>query len=879
MGLRSYVRDSLLLLVAFACAPVLLAQTIADPLADLEKQADEQVNKRDYPAAEKTYFEAITLAKAAGNAAKTAFYYRRLGICYARTGELPSALDAYRHGIEAAELSGDIDLQAENVHGAALALQKLGHIDEALPLAQREYDLTEKCGHPEHLVRAMWLVSELESATGKTRAGLQLLTKALAISRTTSDHAGTAILLDNLALGYGSLGDFDAAAQIEREIISNAERETPNTVAIAYNNLGEILFQAGQHDEAGKWFEKAAANSTGSDQWRVHVGALFNVADIDNRAGRYAASDAAFTEALGITRSVKIPDLESAGLRMRSSALLSRGDNAGAAETATEALSLARNIASPDRTADALLSLGSARVAMGQQVAARASFDEALAIAETLRAQASGEASDLRGAFEQLVPLYQASVQNLVNLHFPAEALQRAEQAKARVLMDILLRGGVDERAVMTPAETAKQDQLRKRLASANGVAANTPSDAATEALHDAMREFRDFRRDIYYAHSDLAIQSADFEPAGINDLNPLLPGPNTALLDFFVVPSGVVLFVVRDREGHPEVSAFLLPDTKHTLAADARSFREQLAGREPGYKAAAQNLYNRLLAPAMAKLRGTTEWIVSPDAALWDVPFAALVDPAGKHVIETRAITLVPSLTAALEIHRRSEVAAKQPHRSGAVRLLAFGNPLPSPQPLPDAVREVAQISANYPRGSAITLTGGSATATAFRDKAPSADIIHLATHAGLNNGDPLSSFIKLGSGAKESGEDGVMTALDIMSLHLRADLVVLSACETALGSTGPGEGMMGMGWALSAAGASSSVLSSWKVDSTASRSFMVAFHRNLTSGNGVSKSAALRDAGLEMLHSEAYRHPFYWAAFTLWGDSGSRSAPTGTR
>jgi CHAT domain-containing protein len=383
------------------------------------------------------------------------------------------------------------------------------------------------------------------------------------------------------------------------------------------------------------------------------------------------------------------------------------------------------------------------------------------------------------------------------------------------------------------------------------------------------MVEFRQFRRTVYDNHPELAVQSADFEPAGPDKLSALLPGAKTALLDYFFVRSGVVLFVVREAAPGAQVhiSTYFLPDPKHTLSAEARKFREQLASRDLDYRPAARQLFNRLLAPAMAELRGTTDWIISPDGALWDIPFEALVDPAGRHVIESRAVALTPSLTAALEIHQRARPAGKD-----GVRLLAFGNPLPSPTPLPDAAREVEDISANYPRGSSLVRTGASATAAEFRDKAPSAQIIHLAAHAGLNDSDPLSSFIGLGNGGKGSGEDGVVTALDIMSLHLRADMVVLSACETALGSTGPGEGMIGMGWALSAAGASSSVLSLWKVDSAASREFMTSFYRNLAvGGSAVSRSGALRQTGLEMLQLTAYRHPFYWAAFTLWGDGFS--------
>ena len=95
-------------------------------------------------------------------------------------------------------------------------------------------------------------------------------------------------------------------------------------------------------------------------------------------------------------------------------------------------------------------------------------------------------------------------------------------------------------------------------------------------------------------------------------------------------------------------MSAYFLPDPKHEWAEEAAAFRQQLAAREPGYRPAAQRLFARLLEPAMSGLRGTTNWIVSPDGALWDVPFEALVDEAGHHVIETRAVTVAPSLTAA---------------------------------------------------------------------------------------------------------------------------------------------------------------------------------------------------------------------------------------
>ena len=112
------------------------------------------------------------------------------------------------------------------------------------------------------------------------------------------------------------------------------------------------------------------------------------------------------------------------------------------------------------------------------------------------------------------------------------------------------------------------------------------------------------------------------------------------------------------------------------------------------------------------------------------------------------------------------------------------------------------------------------------------------------------------------------MLTARDILDMRLQAELVVLSACETALGKTGPGEGMMGMGWALSAAGASSSILSYWKIDSSASKDFMIEFYRRLgTKEAPRSKALLLRATALDIMRAPGHRHPFYWAAFSLWG------------
>jgi CHAT domain-containing protein len=102
-----------------------------------------------------------------------------------------------------------------------------------------------------------------------------------------------------------------------------------------------------------------------------------------------------------------------------------------------------------------------------------------------------------------------------------------------------------------------------------------------------------------------------------------------------------------------------------------------------------------------------------------------------------------------------------------------------------------------------------------------------------------------------------------------LRADLVILSACETARGRVAAGEGMLGLMWAVFVAGSPATLVSQWRVDSTSSTALMIAFHQQWnTEGGRVSKARALQAASIGVLQTSGFAHPFYWAGFILAGD-----------
>jgi len=129
------------------------------------------------------------------------------------------------------------------------------------------------------------------------------------------------------------------------------------------------------------------------------------------------------------------------------------------------------------------------------------------------------------------------------------------------------------------------------------------------------------------------------------------------------------------------------------------------------------------------------------------------------------------------------------------------------------------------------------------------------------------MYSQVVLSQPEGDISEDGMLEAWEIMKLDLKADLVVLSACETARGRIGSGEGMIGLTWAFFVAGVPTTVASQWSVDAASTTELMVEFHRNLERHKG--KAESLRQAMLKLLKSKEYSRPFYWAGFVLVGAS----------
>jgi CHAT domain-containing protein len=187
---------------------------------------------------------------------------------------------------------------------------------------------------------------------------------------------------------------------------------------------------------------------------------------------------------------------------------------------------------------------------------------------------------------------------------------------------------------------------------------------------------------------------------------------------------------------------------------------------------------------------------------------------------------------------------------------------------PLKESEHEATSIAA-------IFRTNGQRADLLLRDsaqesviKAPSVGsygFLHIATHALINEDKPAFSGIVFAAPGKSSAEDGVLYCGEAYNLRLNADLVVLSACETGLGTLAKGEGILGLTRGFLYAGAKNIVVSLWQVGDKSTSDLMVEFYRNILKGEKY--STALRDAKLSLVTHGRYAHPIEWAPFVLTG------------
>ena len=798
------------------------------------------------------------------------------------------AVEFYDKALALAQQAGDKNLTALCFNGLGMAHTSLGQYEAGLDYYFKARTLSEEIGDKTILNMALNNIGTRYLAQGRYGEALVYLNKSLDVMQQlgeSADRRSLAYKYQNIGLVYRRQGRLEQAlAYAQKSLDILVAIDDKFGIANLQNNIGVIYKAQGLYDQGLDWFQKACANYEALKATPGMARSLNNIGDTYRLQGHLNEALVPLQKSLELREQGKDRGAVTLSLNNLASLYEAQGKYAEMLEVSRRSAKISDDLYSREEVWTAQDNMGRALVALGQPEEARTAYQSAIATLEELRLEVGGNEQQQQSFLEGRLSPWLDMVDLLVSQRKYAEALTFAEQSKSRVLLDALQSGRADLRKSWSKEEQQGEEELRLRLVGLNSqftaeVRKDKPDAKRVgelkAAVEKARLEYEDFETRLYVAHPKLKVQQGEAPIIKADELAALLPDASSALLEYVVGDEKTYLFVVTKGA---DVRVYTLPIKREALAKQTEAFRQQLAARDLGFRTPASKLYELLIKPAASQLAGKTNLIIAPDSTLWDLPFQTLLNSSNRFLIEDAAISYAPSLSVLREMSKRRQVEAA--HASPAT-LLALGNPVLGAEtlrraaltlrdgkldPLPEAEQEVKALGRLYGATHSKVYVGAEAREDRVKAEAGSAKVLHFATHGLLNNTSPMYSHLALAGGG--TNEDGLLEAWELMQLDLHADLAVLSACETARGRIGAGEGMVGFSWAMFIAGVPSIVVSQWKVESAGTRDLMVNFHRGLLANARTSKSEALRQAALKVMKNPETSHPFYWGAFVLVGD-----------
>ncbi len=461
-------------------------------------------------------------------------------------------------------------------------------------------------------------------------------------------------------------------------------------------------------------------------------------------------------------------------------------------------------------------------------------YSRAIDVIEAQRSTINTEASKI-GFLGNKQHIYHRTISALLSSGDQNSAFEYVERAKARALVD-MLAANKTLAARNRPAEMAALlNQLED--VEAGEAAKNIPTDNTVRTMRSI-----NIKETIKRADPELA-SLVSVIPPNLDEIRLSLNSDET-LIEYYYEGEHLYAFVLAASD----LTSVRLNGMG--LAEEVQNYRKALQNpASSDHLEISRRLYDRLLAPVDHLLK-SNNLVIIPHGILHYLPFGTLASGSG-FLLERHGISYLPSASVLKFLKE------KPANRIG--NALIVGNPSLREErySLKYAEQEARIIAEKFP--SSRVLVRKEATETGFKYLAGNFRYIHVASHGFFASDSPLDSGLLL---AGDEKNDGVLSVLDIYSLRLSADLVTLSACETALGKVNPGDDVVGLIRGFLYAGASSIVASLWQVDDAATSELMDRFYTALTKTD---KREALRKAQIDMM--KKYEHPFYWAAFQLTG------------
>jgi CHAT domain-containing protein/tetratricopeptide (TPR) repeat protein len=801
---------------------------------------------------------------ARGDARRTGRVHVARSILLDRAGRFDSAFAEAERARDAARRSGDPLLEAD-AHNAMGRIHSLsGRYPEALAANRRELELKRAGGaRPVALATAYNELGIDYRHLGRFDEAIAVYERSLAIADSIRNPESRARVLFNLANVHAQLGDLDSAiALLEASLPLVEQIGDPRGLPFVLGGLGDIHLRAGNRETARGYLARALESNRraglpyGEAVTLVGLGSL-ELADANEPAATtHLRAALAIADSLGYGR-------QRAGARAGlARAAAARGDGRAARRWADAAVLVADSLGDPEAQHEALEARASALEAAGDARAAAAWLD-AIALLESWRGRLA--LGDLRmGVAEPRLASYEGAIRTLLARGRPAEAFDVAERARARLLLELMAdrRGGVAGAA----------DDLRQRLRIAFEARRETRREDRRAALDGEIARLVDSLA----ARDRLASGAAAVAPAPIDSVRAGLLHPGRALYAVFWGDRGVYgWWVTADT-----VRATRLGDAD-TLALEVEFLRGLLEApasvADDQWIASARRVHDALVAPLLAPHAGerepadgadAPEVLAIVDGPLAHLPLEALVPADGAAPWgAVRRVAYGPSASVLLALARspargeweRAILAVGDPALEGGRRGAGGGARGAALPPLPHAAAEARAIASLFRDRGADVLLGRRATVERWRAMRPARyRFLHFAAHARVSDrrGDRTELLLA----------DAALGLEEVRRDSLAAELVTLSACETARGRRVRGEGIIGLPHAFLSAGARGVVVTLWAVTDESAARFMGDFYASMRAG--AEPAEAMRGARRARIAAGgAEAHPSRWAPFVLVG------------
>jgi len=787
-----------------------------------------------------------------------------LGHLHAKRGENQTALEEYRQARSLFRSMGDQRWEAATLSGLGFVHRELGEKDKVLEYYLQALHLYQVVSSRRGEAGSLAQVGHAYLELGKNAEALRHLGLAISLFQQLGDKRTESVALNEIGEIYELQGELDTALQHYSHALDLCRGSGyKRNEAYILNNLGRLSFARKETEKALEYHLAALRLNRETADRFGQCQTLYNIARVERERGSLIEARSRLEEAL------------------------------------LTAESLRAKVTSPELRSSYFASVHE---------------QHELYIDVLMQMHRQGLASDLEA--DALRASERARARSLLDSLVEARA-------------DI--RQGVDahllnrERSTKQLLDSKAAEQLRLLM---DGPDSERLTTVAKE-LRDLTTEYEQLQAEIRSKSPRYAAMT-QATLLGVKEIQKQVLDDDTLLLEYSLGAERSYLWAVtRESAASYELPnrAEIEPAARRVYEfATARlpvygeraaGYRQRVTEADRRYWEEAETLSRVLLGPVRGMLRNRRLLIVA-DGALEYVPFAALLAPGipgeeapvplvvNHEIVRLPSASIIAALRSETELRSQPEntlavladpvfelddprlrrVAAKsdrQHHSVGALEGQQSGLP-----DLHRALRDaglagnrlgVPRLLASRREAEAIlalTSPGKGMKATDFeasRSLAESAElgryrIVHFATHGLLNNERPeLSGLILSLVDAEGQPQSGFLRLHDIYNLKLPADLVVLSACNTALGKEVRGEGLVGLVRGFMYAGAARVVASLWKVDDEATGVLMKRFYQGMLKDN-LSPAAALRAAQVAMWKQKQWSSPFYWAAFVLQGE-----------